>query len=487
MKFNPIKLYPKDDKSKPYRFVKFFTFFSLIVIFIGTIILFMLNIHWARMMQFKKSEDYALLLVENLNHQIFIKFLLPVALAYGKIQLREKEQFERMDKVVRSTLHSFEVESVNIYDKNNVISYSFEEDLIGKEGLGGRELEMAFKGKPASRLVQRGNFIEIILGIPKESKLITFAPLKAEQPPSRIAGPVLGVIEIVQNISKDYKTIIQFQGLVIMSYTIVMGGIFLLLRSLVKKGEETIHKRNEEEIRLKEQLSKAERLSSLGEMAAGISHEIRNPLGIIRSSAELLKKKMAKLDPGNTIPEIIVEESTRVNKLISDFFNLAKPRKLNVKPCQIEAILEKNLAFLAPQIESNGYTVIRNFSPDLPEIVADDELLYQAFLNILINAMQAMPTGGEIYVELRSNHDYVVVIVEDEGEGIPDAIIDKIWNPFFTTKDKGTGLGLGIVKSMIESHGGRVNIRNSEVHEYKSGARVTVELPIKKLMDQETF
>ena len=102
-----MSLQPSEEKVKPFRLVKYFTFSSLIVIFIGTLALSLLNTHLVRTMQQKKSEDYAQLLIENLNHQVFLQFIIPVALKFGKIQLREKKQFERMDKVVRSTLHSF--------------------------------------------------------------------------------------------------------------------------------------------------------------------------------------------------------------------------------------------------------------------------------------------------------------------------------------------------------------------------------------------
>ena len=105
-----------EEKVKPFRLVKYFTFTSIIVIFFGTIVLSILNTHWSREMQREKSKEYALLMIENLNHQIFLRFIIPVAYEYGRIRLREKAQFELMDKVVRTTLHSFPVEMVNIYD-----------------------------------------------------------------------------------------------------------------------------------------------------------------------------------------------------------------------------------------------------------------------------------------------------------------------------------------------------------------------------------
>jgi signal transduction histidine kinase len=471
MKNNPVV-----EKAKPFRLVKYFTFSSLIVIFLGTIALSMLNTHWAKTMQGKKSEDYALLLVENLNHQVFLQFVLPVALKYGKIQLRDPEQFERMDKVVRSTLHSFKVDTVNIYDMNNVVSYSFDRALVGKINLGGTGYLRARSGKSVFRQIQRGNFFQILFGIPKESRIIIFAPLRAEKPLARLSGPVLGVVEIVQDLSEEYKTIFRFQISVIITSATVMGILLLVLIFVVKRGESIIEKRALERFRLKEQLNRAEHLSSLGEMVAGISHEIRNPLGIIRNSAELLKKKVSLIDPSNTIPDIIIEESSRLNNIITDFLNFAKPKHPDFMWCRVEEVLEKNIRYLSTEVKEQGYVIHENFASNLPEIMADSAMLYQAFLNILINAIQAMHDGGTINVEIRSTDSIVTILFEDEGCGIPGDLLEKIWTPFFTTKEKGTGLGLGIVKNIISSHAGSIKIENR----LAGGAQVTVELPVKQ-------
>ncbi len=473
-----MNLQPLDEKIKPFRLVKYFTFTSLILIFIGTIILSSFSTHWARQMQLEKSRDYANLLVENLNHQVFIQFVIPVVMKFGRIQLREPEQFERMDKVVRSTLHSFKVDMVNIYDKNNTISYSFNKDVIGTKNIGSTGYKNAVSGKSASELVQKGNFLEIMLGFPEEVKMITFAPLRAEKPLSNISGPVLGVVEIVQDMSQEYKTIFRFQILVVMTITVVMASLLLVLIFVVKRGEGIIERRARERLKLEEQLGRAKHLSMLGEMVAGVSHEIRNPLGIIRSSASLLKKKIKAVDPSNTIPDIIVEESGRLNDIITDFLNFAKPKNPNLTPCLIDEVLEKNVSFLAAQIEKEGYIIKKYYDNNLPEIMADAAMLYQAFLNILINAMQAMPDGGEIRIETGLKDKSIIIHIEDEGEGVHKDVIDKIWDPFFTTKEKGTGLGLGIVKNIIEAHGGSIRIDNKPAH----GACVIIELPVRAII-----
>ena len=470
---NPIV---KEERVKPFRLVKYFTFSSLGIIFLGSLALSLLNTYWARTMQENKSEEYAKVLIENLSHQILMQFALPMALRYGKIQLRDEEQFERLDKVVRNTLHSFKVDMVNIHGRDNVISYSFDRKMVGRKGLGGKEFKDALEGKPTSKLIQRGNILEIMLSAPKDIKMVSFAPVTAKLATSNEPGGIIGVFEIVQDLSEDYKTIFQFQIRVIITLTLVMGILFLVLLLVVKRGEVIFEKRAEERLALKEQLSRAERLSSLGEMAAKISHEIRNPLGIIKSSTALLKKKMVAVDPSNTIPDVIVEETERLNNIITDFFNYAKPRNPNVIPCRVEEVIDKNLTFLAPQIDGQGYRIQTRYGNNLPEIVADTAMLYQAFLNILINAMQAMPDGGDVKIEVDSTDKSVQITFLDNGAGIPHDVLEKIWEPFFTTKDFGTGLGLGIVKNIVESHGGNIQMGNRP----EGGASVLIEFPVKQ-------
>lgn len=474
-----MKEQPVTDKSKPFVLVKYFTFTSLIVVFFSTIILSALNNHWVRKMQYKKSEDYALLLIENMNHQVLMQFLIPAQLTFGEIKLRTKKQAELMDTVVRSALHGFNVEMVNIYaSSEDLIAYSFSKELVGMTNLGGSSYQNAVKGSATSKLVQNGSLFEIFFGIPKEVKIITFAPLRVDLPnvsylSPLVSGHTLGVVEIVQDITADYQAIVRFQAMAIATIAIVMSLLFMILIFVVKRGEGIIQKRAFERLKLEEQLARAKHFSTLGEMVASVSHEIRNPLGIISSSAELLKKKMQPSSELGGISDIIIEESGRLNNIITDFLNFARPKEPNLVPCRIHDVIQKNISFLAAQFEDKGYRIVDQISEDLPVIKADPDLMYQAFLNIFINAMQAMPNGGRIILKAKSDNGDLNIIFDDNGAGIPETVLDKLWNPFFTTKERGTGLGLGIVKNIIESHGGEVNIENRP----GGGARVLIQLP----------
>lgn len=468
----------KTDNSqgvKPFRLVKFFTFSSFVIMFTATIVISALNAHWVRNILLEKSEEYAFVLVENLNHQIISRFMLPVLVQYGEIRLREKKQYLLMDKVVRSTLHSFDVEMVNIYSEKNIISYSFDKSKIGKKNAGGVHYEKAMKKQTTSSLEQQGSFLELLFWFPQETKIITFAPLRAEKRVSpRLAGPVLGVVEIVQNVSDDYQKVFKLQGLIIGSCFIVMGILFLVLRFVVKHGEKIIRQRAEERLKLEEKLRQSEHLSAIGEMTAGVSHEIRNPLGIIKSSAQLLKQKMTKLDAKSSIPDIIVEESGRLDNIITDFLDFARPKAPDLNPCRIEDIIEKNVSYLTPQIENNNFKIIKKVSENLPEVSADSAMLYQAFLNLLINSFQSLENNGCITIQIKYVSGSIVINFIDNGKGVPEKILKKIWTPFFTTKDTGTGLGLGIVKNIIEAHNGSITIINAE----PKGTNVEIILPV---------
>jgi len=179
------------------------------------------------------------------------------------------------------------------------------------------------------------------------------------------------------------------------------------------------------------------------------------------------------VDAQSTIPDIIIEESARLDNIITDFLNFARPQRPDFHPCRIENIIEKNIAYLSPQIEDGNFKIIRDISDALPELSADSAMLYQAFLNILINAFQSLKQNGLITIKIKSVSGHIVINFIDNGEGVPEDILKKIWTPFFTTKDTGTGLGLGIVKNIIEAHHGTIAITN----EPTKGANVEIRLP----------
>ncbi len=214
-------------------------------------------------------------------------------------------------------------------------------------------------------------------------------------------------------------------------------------------------------------------MASLGAMIASVSHEIKNPLGIIRSTADLLEKKVRRYDPDNRLASVIREESDRLNRVVTEFLDFARPQVLRRQPLEMGKLLEKNLAFLEPEI-AKQQVVVEKFFPPSPVLLSGDyDLLYRGVLNILINALQAMPGGGTLSLSLRNSPREVEVEVRDFGPGLTPEALEKAFDPFFTTKEKGTGLGLAIVKNTIEAHKGTIELENPP----GGGTAVRIRLP----------
>jgi two-component system sensor histidine kinase HydH len=222
-----------------------------------------------------------------------------------------------------------------------------------------------------------------------------------------------------------------------------------------------------------EQLSQTERLAALGEMVAAVSHEIKNPLGIIQSTSELLGGMPGTNDTQKRLSKVILEESVRLNQIVTEFLDFSRPQALNLRECQLEEIIRKNLSFMQPELDKKGITVKNNLNGRSLRLMADQELLYLAILNILLNATQSMTDGGGVDIRVDEERGHYRVEIEDKGSGISEENLKRIFDPFFTTKEKGSGLGLPIVKKIIEGHRGTITIRSRE----GEGTKVELRLP----------
>jgi two-component system, NtrC family, sensor histidine kinase HydH len=442
--------------------VKFFSLPGFIVILVFTGILTVLLTLRAQQMALKKNEDYLLLLAANLNHQIYQQFVLPTAFEKGgRITLSDPEQSKRLDMVVRNTIHGFHVEQLNQYDQEGVFSYSTAPLPLGKRCDDVPGVRKALAGESYFEIPGYSTFWRIFWpGGYQGQHLKAYVPFRLEEKLTPHSGPVVGVFEITQNISGDLAEIGNFRLIILITLVVIMGLLFLVLRQIVKQAGVILERRQEEQRNLEAQLHQSERLATLGEMTAGVAHEIRNPLGIISSTAELLQERLARYEPQNRLAQIIVEESNRLNDKVTEFLDFARPRVPNLRPCDLEGVLNRSLELLEPEIQRLGIAVERRYHLNGRVLALDPDLLYQAFLNLLLNAIQAMPGGGRLTVETRSargGHGGEIIF-RDSGEGIDPEDLKKILNPFFTTKERGSGLGLPIVKSIIEGHRGTLKI-----------------------------
>lgn len=213
---------------------------------------------------------------------------------------------------------------------------------------------------------------------------------------------------------------------------------------------------------LEEQVRRQDRLASLGRMAAGVAHEIRNPLGIIRGSAELLRNRFSGQPGEEGLSEFILEEVRRLSRVVNDFLLFARPPEPNREEIPIDFFFEEMADYFTKQRMGAAYTLKTECVGAVPPIAADLNLCRQVFLNLFLNAQDAMPNGGEIVLRAQVfSQREVAIDVQDSGDGIPPDRIDKIFDPFYTSKDTGTGLGLSLVHQIMSNHGGRIEVEST--------------------------
>jgi PAS domain S-box-containing protein len=234
--------------------------------------------------------------------------------------------------------------------------------------------------------------------------------------------------------------------------------------------------------KIQEEILRMDRLVSLGKLASGIAHELRNPLAGIKTTAQALGEEMSEDDSRREYLHRITKEIDRLNDLLKTFFSFAKPQNLNLGQCYIKDIINEIIPFLIKEIADKGIRFTETYHPQLPKIQVDKTQMHQVFLNLFLNAIQAMPDGGELKIEASpmisdplqgSKQNFVKVVISDTGRGIPAQIVHKIFDPFFTTRPKGIGLGLSITYQIIKKHGGTIKVDS----EWEKGTSFIINLP----------
>jgi len=234
--------------------------------------------------------------------------------------------------------------------------------------------------------------------------------------------------------------------------------------------------------KIQEEILRMDRLVSLGKLASGIAHELRNPLAGIKTTAQALGEEMSGDDSRREYLNRITKEIDRLNDLLKTFFSFAKPQNLNLVHCHIKDIINEIIPFLIKEIADKGIRFIETYHPQLPKIQVDRTQMHQVFLNLFLNAIQAMPNGGELKIEASPilstsvegfKQNFIKVVISDTGRGIPPHIVQKIFDPFFTTKPRGIGLGLSITYQIIKKHGGTVKVES----QWEKGTSFIINLP----------
>ncbi|MGA2986090.1 MAG: ATP-binding protein [Terriglobia bacterium] len=226
---------------------------------------------------------------------------------------------------------------------------------------------------------------------------------------------------------------------------------------------ETLAETNRRLEEAQEEARRSERLAALGQLSAGLAHELRNPLAVIKGSAETLMRKLASSDPITTeMAGYISSEVNRMNALVTRFLDFARPHKLEEHLEPVPPLIERALKEARDRWPDAKVEVERQFAPDLPEVTLDGDLIERVFTNLALNAYEAMgPGGGELRVAAAPSSDGkggVEITFQDTGPGIPAALREQIFNPFFTTKETGVGLGLSIVSKIVDDHRGWIRV-----------------------------
>jgi two-component system sensor histidine kinase HydH len=253
----------------------------------------------------------------------------------------------------------------------------------------------------------------------------------------------------------------------------------LLAEALRKESEkyrlaaEQLTEANRQVLEAEEAVRRSDRLAALGQLTAGLAHELRNPLGTIKASADMLGKTLsAENEVAREVAGFISTEVDRTNSLVTRFLQFARPLQVRPEVADLAQTLDRAIA--AAEREANGVAIYKAYAPEIPPFPFDAELMERVFYNLVLNAAQASPAGGAVTVKTRPKARSVETLVIDRGSGIEKHQMKQIFNPFFTTKKEGVGLGLAIVAKIVDEHGGKIAVES----EPGKGSIFCVSLPL---------
>jgi two-component system sensor histidine kinase HydH len=224
---------------------------------------------------------------------------------------------------------------------------------------------------------------------------------------------------------------------------------------------------------LQQRVERTERLAALGRLAAGVAHEIRNPLGAIRGLVQYFQATWKDNPEQRAYLDVIVREVDRLNRVVSDLVELARPREPQRAPHDVLEVVRHAVTLLEPDARAKGVQIAADLDGPLPALLIDRDMLLQALLNILLNAIEAMQAGGRLQIRVTEQPQWVAVAVQDTGCGIAPEHVERLFDPFFTTKPQGTGLGLAIAHSVVQAHDGEIAVASTP----GLGTTVTIQLP----------
>jgi len=224
------------------------------------------------------------------------------------------------------------------------------------------------------------------------------------------------------------------------------------------------------------QMSRAEHLATMGEVATGLAHEIRNPLAGIAGVIDIVARDLPPASPARSVIKDVRQEISQINRIISDLLQTARPHPPERRRSDLNVTVEHSVMLARQQALSKPIGIVLNKRPELPEVEHDSDQIHQVLLNLLLNSIQAIDGTGKILVELEPRNDLVAISVSDSGRGISSQDLPNIFRPFYTTKRNGTGLGLSLARRIVEEHQGHIEVSST----VGNGTKFTVLLPIQR-------
>lgn len=252
-------------------------------------------------------------------------------------------------------------------------------------------------------------------------------------------------------------------------------GVVAAARRRDRETAEIIQQQMQDLQQARVRLAQSEKLATLGQLAAAIAHEVRTPLAVMRSASQNLAESVGDTNPhAGKSCSFVIAEIDRLTNVVSSLLAFARPLSLRRRPAQVDAMIRRTLQLAEADSETKRVTLQQYSGGDLPPLVVDADLVCQALLGLLANAVQAAGPGGEVQVCACARGDSVELAVEDSGPGVPPSLRERIFEPFFTTRPQGTGLGLAVVRQIVEAHGGVLQVGER----VGGGARFAMRFPV---------
>lgn len=392
------------------------------------------------------------------------------------------------------------VVSTSLYSPVGEILWSTDSSALDQPKVTTQGMELAIAGTLSSVLMENREFIEQDGSVIVMDVVETFVPLR-----DSMASPVVGVLEINRKVGTELGTLVDdTKSTVVWTTVATMAALFVALVGFVVVSDRMIYRSNQRELSLvkdriselnraneeaerarsleshnqelelltsqliesQNQVARNEKLATIGKMSAGIAHDLRNPMGSIQNCAYMLNRELDAQGAIDANPklkryiEMIDHQIVRSNGTITDLMTFANPGAIELVETHLDEVLKETLETI---IKDDKITILEHYEPGLHPVMGAASQLQRIFQNFINNAQESMPDGGQLTITARNKGDEVEIAFADTGIGISEDVVGKIFDPLFTTKVKGTGLGLAVCEQIVERHGGTINVKRNEI------------------------